>query len=348
MGNWIKRYVGLVIANVLNIMFVIIGFASCHEVEEWDNNPKGNFDALWSILDEHYCFFEEKGVDWDATYRRYSSKVSNVMTEEELFLVCAEMLDELKDGHTNLSAPFNTSYYRKWWSEYPQNYDARLIQEHYFNFNYRSLNDIDYGILPENIGYLHYGSFAYGLGEGNIDHILAYFATCESLIIDVRDNGGGNLTNVEPLVRRFITERILAGYISHKTGPGHDDFSEPYAYYYDPADKGRIMWGKPIVVLTNRTTYSAANDFVAVMKNLPNVTIIGATTGGGCGMPFSSELPCGWSVRFSASPMYDANGNLTEMGIEPTEGCAINMDPAAILTGHDTILDFAIDYLTKS
>lgn len=334
--------------KIFVFLWAMILLSSCHEVEEWDNNPKGNFDALWSILDEHYCFFEEKGVDWDATYRRYSSKVSNVMTEEELFLVCAEMLDELKDGHTNLSAPFNTSYYRKWWSEYPQNYDARLIQEHYFNFNYRSLNDIDYGILPENIGYLHYGSFAYGLGEGNIDHILAYFATCESLIIDVRDNGGGNLTNVEPLVRRFITERILAGYISHKTGPGHDDFSEPYAYYYDPADKGRIMWGKPIVVLTNRTTYSAANDFVAVMKNLPNVTIIGATTGGGCGMPFSSELPCGWSVRFSASPMYDANGNLTEMGIEPTEGCAINMDPAAILTGHDTILDFAIDYLTKS
>lgn len=347
MGIWIKRYAGLFVANVLNIMFVIIGFASCHEVEEWDNDPKGNFDALWTILDEHYCFFDEKGVDWDDAYRRYSSKVSNVMTDEELFLVCAEMLDELKDGHTNLSAPFNTSYYRKWWSEYPQNYDARLIQEHYFNFNYRSLNDIDYGILPENIGYMHYGSFAYGLGEGNIDHILAYFATCESLIIDVRDNGGGNLTNVEPLVRRFITERILAGYISHKTGPGHDDFSEPYAYYYDPADKGRIMWGKPIVVLTNRTTYSAANDFVAVMKNLPNVTIIGATTGGGCGMPFSSELPCGWSIRFSASPMYDANGNLTEMGIEPTEGCSVNMDPMAILSGHDTILDFAIDYLTR-
>ncbi len=333
--------------KILVLLMAIFVLSSCHEVEEWENTPKGNFDALWTILDEHYCFFEEKGIDWDAMYRRYSVKARNVITEEELFLVCAEMLDELKDGHTNLSSPFETSYYRKWWSDYPQNYDARLIQEHYFNFNYRSLNDIDYGILPENIGYIHYGSFAYGLGEGNIDHILAYFATCESLIIDVRDNGGGNLTNVEPLVRRFITERILAGYISHKTGPGHDDFSEPYAYYYEPADKGRIMWGKPIVVLINRSTYSAANDFVSVMKNLPNVTIIGATTGGGCGMPFSSELPCGWSVRFSASPMYDANGNLTEMGIEPTEGCAVDMEPSAMLSGHDTILDFAISYLTK-
>ena len=84
------------------------------------------------------------------------------------------------------------------------------------------------------------------------------------------------------------------------------------------------------------------------MKNLPNVTIIGATTGGGCGMPFSSELPCGWAVRFSACPMYDANGNLTEMGVEPTEGCTVDMNLADVLSGHDTILDFAIEYLTKS
>lgn len=320
-------------------------FVSCHDVKEWNNDPYGNFHALWTILDEHYCFFEEKDVDWNLMYKRYNTRLSSQMTDEELFLVCADMLAELKDGHTNLSAPFMVSYYREWWSEYPQNYNARLIQESYFNFNYRSLNDVDYGILPENIGYMHYGSFEYGLGEGNIDHILAYFATCDALIIDVRDNGGGNLTNVEPLVRRFITQRTLAGYICHKTGPGHDDISEPYAYYYEPAEVGRIMWGKPVVVLTNRSTYSAANDFVSFMKELPQVTVIGDTTGGGSGMPFSSELPCGWGIRFSACPMYDAQGRLTEMGIAPTEGCDVDMDEAAVLSGHDTILDFAIDYL---
>lgn len=321
--------------------------SSCHDIEEWNNDPQGNFNALWSILDEHYCFFKEKGVDWDLMHKRYSSRLNTQITEEELFLVCADMLAELKDGHTNLSAPFNTSYYRQWWSDYPQNYDARIIQEYYFNFNYRSLSAIDYGILPQNIGYMHYSSFSYGLGEGNIDHILAYLITCDALIIDVRDNGGGNLTNVKPLVRRFITQKTLAGYIRHKTGPGHDDFSEPYAYYYEPAEEGRIMWGKPVVVLTNRSTFSAANDFVSFMKQLPQVTIIGATTGGGSGMPFSSELPCGWGIRFSACPMYDAQGNLTESGIAPSPGCEIDMNASLALLGRDTILDFAIEYLSK-
>lgn len=162
------------------------------------------------------------------------------------------MLNELRDGHTNLTATFNTSYYRKWWSDYPENYSARLVEEHYLNFNYLSTSGIDYAILPENIGYMRYGSFGYTIGEGNLDQILFYLNSCDALIIDIRDNGGGNMTNVETLVRRFITERTLVSYISHKTYPGHKDFSKPYAYYFDPAESGRIMWGKPIAVLTSR------------------------------------------------------------------------------------------------
>jgi C-terminal processing protease CtpA/Prc len=108
------------------------------------------------------------------------------------------------------------------------------------------------------------------------------------------------------------------------------------------------MWGKPVIVLCNRSTFSAANIFVSVMKSLPNVTIVGATTGGGSGMPFSSELTNGWSVRFSASPLRDPEGNLTEFGVEPSDGCAVDMDLNATLEGHDTILDFAINRLTSA
>lgn len=337
------RHIKLYIITAISIIF-----SSCHEIEEWNDNPSGNFEALWTIFDEHYCFFKEKGIDWNEVHDRYATKISDKMTDEELFLVCADMLNELKDGHVNLSASFNTSYYRKWWSDYPQNYNARIIEEHYFNFNYRSSGAIDFGILPQNLGYMHYSSFSYSIGESNLDEILAYFATCEGLIIDLRDNGGGNITNVETLVRRFITERTLVGYISHKTGPAHNDFSEPYAFYYDPADAGRIMWGKPVVILTNRSTFSAANNFVSIMRLLPRVTIIGDITGGGGGMPFSSEIPCGWSVRFSACSILDAQGNSTESGVMPTEGYDIDMDPYAALNGEDTILDAAITFLTSA
>lgn len=315
---------------------------SCHDIEQWDKDVTGNFDALWAVVDEHYCFFEEKGVDWNEVYTRYRSRVSNEMGALEFFNICASMLDELKDGHVNLSSAYKTSYYRKWWSDYPQNYDARLVEQYYLRFDYSTVGGMDYAILRDNVGYIRYGSFSYAVGDGSLDAILSQFALCKGIIIDVRDNGGGDMTNVEKIVARFINEKTLAGYISHKTGPSHNDFSEPYAYYYEPAESGRLKWSKPVVVLTNRSTFSAANNFVSVMQYLPNVKIVGARTGGGSGMPYSSEIPCGWAVRMSACPVYDAKMQATENGVSPSVGCEVDLDPVLALTGVDTMLDFAI------
>ena len=131
----------------------------CHEIDSHDNDPRGNFNALCDIIDEHYCFFREKNIDWDQVRSRYGAMISPKMSSRELFQVCSDMLDELRDGHTNLSTPFATSYYRAWWSDYPQNYDARIIEQHYFNFNYTSIGSVYYGILPQNVGYIRYPSF---------------------------------------------------------------------------------------------------------------------------------------------------------------------------------------------
>ena len=333
--------------NILSVIFFAIALCSCHHIEEFDNNAEGTFDAVWTIVDEHYCFFKEKDIDWRETGSRYRSRVYNGMSSDNLFDACAGMLSELRDGHVNLSSGFATSYYRDWWSKYPQNFDARLVEQYYLGFNYRQLGPVIYGILPQNVGYMHYSSFSYGIGEGNLDAVLAFCASADGLIIDVRDNGGGSVSNVKTLVGRFISERLQAGTICHKNGPGHDDFSEPYPFYFDPAPAGRIMWGKPVVVLCNRSTFSAANNFVSVMKCLPGVTVVGATTGGGSGMPFSSELTNGWGIRFSASPLRDPQGHLTEFGVDPTEGCEVDLDPYAALEGRDTMLDFAIARLMQ-
>ena len=336
-----------IIYRIALLLTAAVGLTACHDMEEYTDDPRGNFEALWSILDEHYCFFDSKNVDWDKVHDTYSRRISDRMTREELFIVCADMLAELRDGHVNLSAPFNTSYYRAWWSDYPQNFNKRLIEESYFNFNYRQSSGMMYGLLENNIGYIYYESFSATVGEGNLDSALNFLAAARGLIIDIRDNGGGSLTNVETLVARFIDRPTLVGYISHKTGPGHDDFSEPYAITYNPAGPGRVRWAKPVVVLTNRSTFSAANNFASVMKLLPGVRIAGATTGGGSGMPYSSEIPCGWSVRFSACSMLDANGVSTEGGVTPTEGCAVDMDPQDALNGKDTMLEKAMELLNN-
>lgn len=333
--------------NIIGGLAMALVVAGCHDVEEWDNDAQGNFNALWTVVDEHYCFFEQKGVDWDACRVKYGERVYNGMPSTMLFEVCAEMLDELQDGHVNLSSGFNTSYYTRWWSDYPQNFDERLVEQYYLGFDCHRLGSVKYNVLEQNIGYVRYPSFATGLGEGNLDAMLSYFSLCTGLIIDLRDNGGGSMDYAKALARRLLSERVLAGYMVNKTGPGHADVSEPFAYYFDPAPQPNIAWTKPTVVLVNRSTFSAANNFVSVAQYLPNVKIVGARTGGGSGMPLNMELPCGWNVRMSSVSILDARGQSTESGIEPSPGCAVDLDPVAALSGHDTMIDRAIEILNN-
>lgn len=323
----------------------LTALTACHPLEDFSHDNRGDFEALWTAVDEHYCFFEEKGVDWDAVHAAYAPKVSNELSRTQLFSLCADMLAELRDGHTNLSSSFETSYYRRWWSDYPQNFNLRIIQENYFEFQYKQVGNVIYGMLPQNVGYVHIPSFSTGLSTNNIDRVLSDMLTANGLIIDLRNNGGGSMSYAEEWVRHFITKPLTVGYMVHKEGPGHSDFSEPYPIEFSPLEPGNVVWAKPVVVLTNRSTFSAGNYMVMCMRALPQVTHAGATTGGGSGMPMSFELPGGWSVRMSAVKVLDADGVSTEHGISPAEEFRVDMNPAEEADGRDTMLDFAIKLL---
>lgn len=83
------------------------------------------------------------------------------------------------------------------------------------------------------------------------------------------------------------------------------------------------------------------------MKVLDNVTVMGDRSGGGGGTPCNFDLPNGWYVRLSTSPMLDINKVHTEHGIDPTEGYEIKMAEDAHITGKDAILDKAIKFLSS-
>lgn len=338
----LPRHIPLIIL-LLALAPLLVG---CVSDDEYADNPLGNFDALAEIVDTRYCFFAEKDVDWDEVTARYRAKVDPKMSQLELFNLLAAMLDELRDGHVNLASRFNTSYYRRWWSDYPQDFDLRTLQQYYLHFDYMTTSGISYKILDGNIGYIYYPSFSAGISQTALDYILAYLRDCDGIIIDIRNNGGGLLTNIDTLIGRFITNEIPGGSISHKTGPGHDDFSEPYSITYSPADPGlHITYSGPIALLTNRSCYSAANAFAAVMKTLPQVTVIGARTGGGAGLPMSYELPNGWLIRLSASPLYATDGSCVEGGVDPTPGFECHCTAERLAEGIDDILDKALQFL---
>lgn len=75
------------------------------------------------------------------------------------------------------------------------------------------------------------------------------------------------------------------------------------------------------------------------MRCFPNVTLVGDKTGGGSGLPFSSELPNGWGVRFSASPHLDAQKQHIEFGIDPDK--KVDMSKEDENNDLDTIIEEA-------
>ena len=327
------------------LLYVILLLTSCITEDVPNNTPEGNFEALWKIIDTQYCFLDYKkqeyGLNWDKVYKEYKNRLTPDMNDKDLFQVLSDMLEELRDGHVNLVARHEISQYREWYDNYPTNF-IDTIQRIYLGKDYVISSGLKYKILEDNIAYIYYESFSNSIGDGNLDEVLNEIAICDGLILDVRNNGGGILTLSERWAARFTNEKVLTGYLTHKTGKGHNDFSSPTPIYTEPATD-RIRWQKPVAVLTNRRSYSSTNDFVNRMKQFSKVVIIGDRTGGGSGLPFSSELPNGWSVRFSASPMYDPNMNHIEFGIEPD--IKINMKSDDIMKGKDTIIEAARNYI---
>lgn len=183
-------------------------------------------------------FFEYKEVDWDAVYQEYSGRIEEPMTQFELFYVLADMLNELQDGHINLISQDRTSRYDNWFLDYPVNFNESLLANYYFQGNYDWESDeVKYILLREGeVGYLYYPTFSEGLLESELDRILLSFEDCKGIIVDVRNNSGGSLTNSDRLASRFLAEKTLCAYIQHKTGKGYSDFSDPYPIYLHPSE----------------------------------------------------------------------------------------------------------------
>ena len=330
------------IRKIVLLLTLAFGLGACREDINESPDKHNVFETLWKVLDEKYCFFEAKNVDWDALHDEYSLRVDTCKSSVSLLKVLGEMVCRLQDGHVNLYAAQDMIRYWKWFEDYEPNFDEAL-QNDYLGKNYQISSGLKYKVIGGNVGYIVYSSFSSSISDAGLDYILGYFEKCRGIIIDVRDNSGGDLSNADKLASRFTEEKRICGYIRHKTGPGHDDFSDPFPVYLEPSTRRRYT--KRVVVLTNRLCYSATNTFVSTMRQLPGVTIMGDRTGGGGGFPISSMLPNGWNVRFSSCPTYNEKMELIEEGILPDS--AVSLTKHDIQLGFDTIIETAYSFLQK-
>ncbi len=305
------------------------------------NNPVNNFELLWETVDRKYSFFTYKQIDWREAYNRYRPQVNNQMSPEALFEVMAAMLYELRDGHVNLQSEFDVARNWDWFLDYPPNYNKNIIERNYLGKDYQIITPFATKVI-NGVGYIRYSSFLNVIDEETLDPLLEKYRQLPGVILDVRDNTGGLMDGAILLASKLCRktgDKVLVGYQRYKEGPSHDDFTKAFPVYLEPEQSFETQ----VVILTNRSVYSAANLFVSYMSVFPNVTIIGDKTGGGGGGPYSGELYNGWKFNFSSTQLLDTDQNIIEDGINPD--IQVDMLPEDEARGTDTILETAMDYI---
>ncbi|MFC1731101.1 S41 family peptidase [candidate division KSB1 bacterium] len=339
------KYIYRVTFLVTILLFVLSSVLTAQE----NDDPVENFEHLWNTFDRNYAIFGPKHVDWDLLYEIYRPKITPGMPEDDLFSVMCSMLGHLNDNHVRLrssspersfSAGFLNQLQRPDFSQLP-------VPENYFRSPVKKLSDgvFSYGWIADNIGYFHFGRFSNReASAAAIDEIVESFKDADGMIIDVRRNGGGDDFVGKIIADRFADRQRLYMKTMISNGPGHDDFTPPRYWYVEP--NGPRQFTKAVVLLTNRFSISAAENFALAMRVLPHVTVVGDFTSGCFADVYSDNLPNGWRFGCSYKLFVDTNDFCWE-GIGVPPDLRITNTDNYIEEGKDRVLDFAIDLINK-
>ncbi|HLO54247.1 MAG TPA: S41 family peptidase [Saprospiraceae bacterium] len=321
------------------ITLFVLSFISPSFAQSTTGNAKVLFDEFWTFVDKNYIYFDAKKVDWDAVYQKYSPGINAQTTEDELFAIMDAAVVELKDAHSLLVKPKKVGTQYDFRSGYDIHFDPNLIKSKYIKDSLGQEGNLYWAMLDGNIGYIYLPKFNDFQAFEKVLRLMK-IAKVNKLIIDVRNNGGGDSNPVPRLLGTIVQQKTLLGSYVEKIGPGHDDIVKPIPMYAHP--RPDFHFDIPIAVLINRGCYSATTYFAAMIKSLPNVTLVGQITGGGAGGHLGYQLSNGWQIRVSVSDFLDKNGQSTEVGVRPDVSITNTLDD--IKNGRDIMLEKAIAY----
>lgn len=300
------------------------------------------FDQLWHEFDLHYSFFEYKDVNWDTLGAIYRPPAVAAKSDADFATQIGSMLRQLKDVHVSLtpSGPGSTLAYVSAADTATTHFNSGLVYSQYVpGALFSSGQHLKFGLAAPTVGYVRIPSFDGAGWDGELDEALDSMPQVTSLIIDVRNNYGGNQLVATQLAGRFTEMQRRFGWIRLRNGPKHDDFTDFQEETVSPA--GSRAFRGAVYVLTNRRDFSSAEDFVLAMQVIPRVTIVGDTTAGASGGPIPRELANGWSYELSEWIEYLPSKRMFE-GVGLAPDVFIRASSADAAAGIDRALERAL------
>ena len=203
------------------------------------------------------------------------------------------------------------------------------------------VNPVEADIYEENIGYLKISSFDQGSGSEVTKKIEELKEkNIKSLIIDLRNNGGGIVDEAIEIADLFTNKDSTL--LITKDKHGNESISK--------AKKDKVI-EVPIIVLTNENTASASEILEGALKDNNVAKIVGTTTFGKGVIQELLTMKDGTGLKLTTNEYYTPNRNkINKVGIEPDEKIELPEEYKNILSipkEVDTQLNKAIELLKR-
>jgi len=241
------------------------------------NHNVADFEAAWAWVDSVYPGFDIKQVEWDSVYAEYRPAAERARGDE-IHQVLFDMLSVLRDPHLYYATTGGARFYPYVSPRLVSDQDefSALLVRSYFDeeLQLAGKDGVEYGILAPSIGYIRISHFNTDDMMDDFPVVLDSVRDTDGLIIDVRNNTGGESEHVEAVVSRFI-DSTLAWPLAFKQDGVRTEPWEPIQ-----PDAAHYQYVNPVVVLINGASLSGGELFPEVMKQLANVTVVGDTTAG--------------------------------------------------------------------
>lgn len=339
----------------------------------------------------NYVYWSIDSTNWDNIYDKYKFKFSSLNIQDSTDVVKAidyfrEITNRLIDGHFNISINNNllgnTNIYpssdrKQKKLEYHPPFSYNNIIKTYLDSGYLSGDYVTTnpqqpnlflmsGTINSKVLYLSCNYFylyrAYTSVDQNgaksvlqffFDHLQTIPFQIKSVIIDVRNNPGGDLSDLNLLVGHLIDKPLHFGFTRYKSGTGRLDYTPWIDAYVNPQDSSKQSM-VPIIVLADNFSASLSETVTMAIHTLPTGVFIGENTWGATG-PFTDnkiyndgpfEVGDFMSVQTS-SAMFKYLDNKIYEGLGFPPDVLVPFNQAAIDVGRDLQIEKALEIILK-
>jgi tetratricopeptide (TPR) repeat protein len=186
-------------------------------------------------------------------------------------------------------------------------------------------------IMPGNVGYINIYSFEpYELAREKALMTLRFVENADALIIDLRNNLGGNPTMVQFLCSYFFDQPLHLNSIFWRRG----DYTEEFWSMDSIGIKKRPK--VPVFILTSERTFSGGEEFAFNLKTNKRATLIGEKTAGGANPGYTFRIndffnifiPTGRSINPITGTNWEGTGVEPDITIERAKALPLALEKA--------------------